>query len=142
MNKVKIRIASWEMQCCGTPFKVGDNVKWTVCRGTDSGDESFSHKGIGDFDYFYDEHDCGEPQFVLTGTVVDIRAVCTLYELRPYEGGSKVKECYYAVEHKLSDFDGVADGWTEITDGEYKFSGYLVQAECKEEPQKVERGRT
>ena len=28
-------MAAWQMQCCGTPFKVGDDVTWTLIEGSD-----------------------------------------------------------------------------------------------------------
>ena len=119
------------MQCCGTPFKVGDNVIWLVSPHCDNHD--YNYDGIGDFDSHYNEHaDDDEEVFKLNGIVTDIKLVCTIYELRPYEDNDgKVRECYYPVKHKLVDFNGTADGWTEHTDNGYEFSAYLVQVECE-----------
>jgi hypothetical protein len=43
MDKCTVLIESWEMQCCGTPFKIGDTVNWTVFElEGDAGDYCYS----------------------------------------------------------------------------------------------------
>ena len=41
---------SWQMQCCGTEFKIGDVIEWIVCTS-----ENFTPANIN-IDYFYEAH--------------------------------------------------------------------------------------
>ena len=61
---------SWQMECCGEPFVVGDNVKWLVCRGAIIN----GIIGLGKIDYFYEGHSSDwENIFVLEGKVESIK---------------------------------------------------------------------
>ena len=51
-KKCTVFYAVWQMQCCGTPFSIGDKVEWTVL----SNNAFNSPVDIGKIDYCYDAH--------------------------------------------------------------------------------------
>ena len=68
--KCKVLYETWQMQCCGVSFYVGDNVEWLVERVTD---EVRKPKAIPVIDYYYDAHNNEWGKlYVLTGKVTDI----------------------------------------------------------------------
>lgn len=48
-NTCVVYYSGWELECCGTPFSVGDVIEWTVTKKFQSDMENI--------DYFYDGHD-------------------------------------------------------------------------------------
>ena len=72
----KVFYESWQMDCCGEPFKVGDTVNWTVGEYKKLG--TCDTVDLGKVDYYYENHlfDRGD-YFELEGRVIDIKI---LYE--------------------------------------------------------------
>ena len=122
MNNIMIWVADWEMQCCGTPFKNNDCIKWTISeRKNDFSKIDEKHN----IDYYYDAHGISNKLYEISGVVSKIQIVYALYEL------VKGKQKYYTpISYKLADFYGEADGWEKDLD-EYKFCAYLVQLDCE-----------
>jgi hypothetical protein len=120
-------VDSWQMQCCGEPFRIGSQVAWTLGRP----DLDWLNAMLGaDARQSVDaaeEHHGGLPADTMPtrGTVTRIAAVHCGYAPRP---GSDSRTRYpVAGSGVLTELDS-ADGWT--TDlGELNFVGYLVQLE-------------
>ena len=72
----KVFYESWQMDCCGEPFSIGDTVNWTVGEYEKLG--PCNTVNLGKIDYYYENHlfDRG-PYFELEGQVIDIKI---LYE--------------------------------------------------------------
>lgn len=66
----------WQMQCCGNPFSIGDEIEWTVF--------VFNRTVVGidsKIDYIYDAHyETENGLYILQGTVDRIDALFTKYE--------------------------------------------------------------
>lgn len=106
------------MECCGTPFKIGDEIKWLVCHCDFSLNTPVD---MGKIDYCYDEHEVtGNELFWLIGTVEHIQI---LYERHaPHKDHPHM---LVAVSGKLIEADH-AEGFEKPID-EMKPSGYLVK---------------
>ena len=123
MNKCTVLIAAWEMQCCGTPFKIGDIVEWCVEKD-ESGKLDFVDVDNIDFDYVghYTENDIQE----LQGKIVSIAAIHYAYRS---SSKSLIPIAGIAVDVKE------ADGWDEspkewdVKIEEKHLSYYLVHLE-------------
>ena len=73
----KVFYESWQMECCGRPFAIGDSVSWLVFRET----ELNSPVDVGRIDYCYEAHSSAwEELFVLTGRVEQIDILYQNYE--------------------------------------------------------------
>lgn len=68
--QITVYYESWQMDCCGTPFGIGDTVEWRC----DKADDSFLIKA----DYYYEAHDIVD--YVVTGKVVQIQMVKCEYK--------------------------------------------------------------
>lgn len=65
----------WQMDCCGDPFAIGDDVNWVCVKGDDG--------ALVACDYYYDAHaDEYAKQFYITGQVMDITQINFRYELK------------------------------------------------------------
>ncbi len=122
---ITVWVQDWQMQCCGEPFAVGDEVAWTlrgmdsewleevldadVARGVNAAEEH--HGGVG------------EDAEVTVGTVVSIEAVHCRYAPRP-DGHERM---FHPVPGSgaVSAVDS-ADGWTPDR-GDLTFVGYMVR---------------
>lgn len=69
---------SWQMECCGTEFSVGDTVKWLVRKA-----ESLNTPvNVGVIDYCYEAHDSDwQKLFVIEGTVEAIKILYHKYSV-------------------------------------------------------------
>lgn len=77
MSKCKLFCKSWQMECCGTPFKPGDAVEWFVC------DSYYIDPEIklGKIDYYYEGHSSDwQTLSVLQGTIKEIKLLYTKYK--------------------------------------------------------------
>lgn len=123
LGKMECRIyyEAWEMECCGTPFRLGDVVEWKVSENTDI----ISPVDLGHIDYCYDAHSSeGTKLFTLKGKVDSIKLLYHKYELQGPE--SKI---YVAVNGALVDADFV-QGFDEDYEG-LGCAGYVVSlSEC------------
>ena len=118
---------SWQLECCGNPFKIGDSVKWLVLKES----ELNTPVDMGRVDYCYEAHSSDWTElFVLEGRVERIQ---TLYQ--KYEPSKENPRYLVPTGGKLSD-SAQAKGF-EKNDGEMKATGYLVSlADCSVRPAK------
>jgi len=110
MNCV-IAVESWQMQCCGNPFRIGENVEWFVCKY----EETSVITGCF-LEYIYEAHGSDwQGIFKITGAVAGIKALFCSYEQRPspYKNGAVVN---YPVYERAIDVE-YADGWDAAVDG-------------------------
>lgn len=60
---------SWQMECCGTPFSVGDIVKWLVLKA----EQLNTPVNVGAINYCYEAHSSDwQNIFVLEGKVATV----------------------------------------------------------------------
>lgn len=115
-DSCKIYYQSWQLQCCGKPFKVGDRVRWS-CALPDDGRRICGH--IIDF---IEEHHSDETHTIV-GTIVDIWAVT--------QADTPEKRCYELDDSKVSltnllAADGYESEKEATTETYYIFWGYIV----------------
>jgi hypothetical protein len=115
MKEITVLVADWELQCCGDPFKVGDQVDWSITPWTFPLPPVPEIKSI---DYYYDNHS-NRDVLEMKGIVTDIYSVYEIYELDQKEN------VWRPVSGKLEKHNGEANGW-ESNQGEYRFSSYYV----------------
>lgn len=114
----KVFYESWQMDCCGEPFAIGDTVNWIVCEYKELGENQTVD--LGKIDYFFEKHlfDRG-PYYKLEGK---IKGILILYEKF---GPSKIAPfCNVPVSGTLRDATRV-----ERLEEEYmgmKATGYIV----------------
>ena len=110
---------SWQMQCCGKPFSVGEKIKWTCTIPKRYGN---AHGTIIDF---YEEHHCKETHEI-SGTVTKIIAESSDTPLE------EKRICYDKVTVNKNELQE-ADGWDEYNDEDnslrHSFWGYIVELE-------------
>lgn len=106
----KVLYETWQMQCCGKPFSVGDTVEWLVEK---SPEDLRKPRQIPNIEYFYEAHSSEwRKLMVLTGEVSDI-----LIHYEKFEDGKPVDE-------KLQGSTSV-DGYEDAI-GVFKASAYIV----------------
>jgi len=117
MDDCTIYYDSWQIQCCGDPFSVGEMIEWTCIAPSLSKN---AHGIIIDFD---EEHH-GSATHTITGTVSKI-----IVERSEFPKGKREAN-YEKAETKYEEIQH-ADGWeSEIKDDdttERTFWGYIVE---------------
>lgn len=117
-NKCAVFYDSWQLECCGRPFGIGDTVKWLVLEVGDDGLNS--PVDMGRVDYCYEAHSCEwQELFMLEGRVERIQ---TLYQ--KYEPSKDNPRYLVPTGGMLADAQR-ADGFEEDID-DLKATGYLV----------------
>lgn len=77
--KCTVYYECWQMECCGTPFSVGDTVKWFVMIYDDAALLD-SPVDIGKINYYYEAHSSDwQGILVLKGTVETIKILYQRY---------------------------------------------------------------
>ena len=110
----------WQMQCCGTPFKVGDAVDWLAMELT--GEDHPWSEIVGSMDYYYEAHDAYRAGMLrLRGVVIDIKALHIKYVPSPENSRCLVPVAGSGIAVKVEK----ADGWDKDRKG-MKFCGYAV----------------
>jgi len=118
INKRTVLIQVWEMQCCGTPFKVGDTVEWTVSKCEDENKNFLAE--AGNIDFHYDNHFYSSEKILkIKGTVTNIRAI--YYTYKPISENSKVLIPVSGISVEVES----ADGWDENI-GDNEITSYYV----------------
>lgn len=94
-DRAVVWVDRWQMECCGTPFAVGDPVAWSVRRDVDRAFlTAAAAPEVADAVQYREEHhedtaeDAVDPALEVTGHVRAIRAVTCRYEVDQVEGGS------------------------------------------------------
>jgi hypothetical protein len=118
-RKCIIAVEDWQMQCCGTPFRVGDSVDWIVHKcGKPS---EVTDRMV---EYYYEHHSSEwQELFRAEGIVDEIKALFCRLELRPSEYGNHSLVNYRVYETAIEVES--ADGWDEDVDG-LEFGEYEV----------------
>ncbi|MCR5007069.1 MAG: hypothetical protein K6A76_00615 [Oribacterium sp.] len=76
------------MECCGTPFKIGDSIEWHVI----SADRLIRPFDIDGLEYAYDAHfDDWDGIYTLKGVVKNISVYYEKFELVPAPGHNMLK---------------------------------------------------
>lgn len=119
MEKCIIYYESWQLQCCGDPFSVGERVEWTCAKP----DGSDNRHGIT-IDFVEEHH--GDDTHWVTGTVTKIVAERSE---SPNNGLPVGYDSVDVIHEELQ----YADGWeSELDDDESTrrvFWGYIVELE-------------
>lgn len=107
---------SWQIQCCGEPFRLGQKIRWT-CKQKEKPHNIWGNK----IDYF-EEHHIGV-QYHITGKVVRILSVISTssQHLKCYEFDESKVEL-----HSLSEANGFESEREDTTDTHFIFLGYIV----------------
>jgi hypothetical protein len=127
--EIKVWMDDWQMQCCGEPFAVGDEVSWTL-RDPDTEWLALvlGSEPAGGVDKAEEHHGgIGEGATPTVGIVTAIHAVRCRYAPLPDEA-----ETQFAPVAGSGTLDAIrsVDGWTP-DQGDLKFAGYLVQLEVE-----------
>ncbi len=130
MKRCVVFYETWQMECCGTEFYIGDNVKWLVYKS----EHINSPIDIGQIDYCYEAHSSEwENLFVLEGRVEKINILYHKYEpsknnprlLVPVGGQLVESEGAEGFEEKYNNLE--ASGYMVVLDE------YVVRPAKKEE---------
>ena len=124
MNTCNIHYDDWQMQCCGTPFSVGEVVKWPIAKWNAvwnaEWDKKFATLSLGTVDHCYDSHSSEyEKLSIIEGTVEKIYVIHGTIEPHPTEPKMNIRYPRKAVSVTY------ADGKDEDIDG-YGFEGYFI----------------
>lgn len=122
---LKVWVDDWQMQCCGAPFSVGDEVSWTLREPDTAWLEAVLDKDVAGGIGGAEEHHGGvsEDAVPTVGTVVAIHAVHCRYAPLSDEAGTRLVP---VAGSGVVDTVRSADGW--IPDrGDLRFAGYVVQ---------------
>lgn len=117
MESCVVSYDSWQMQCCGNPFSVGDKIEWTC----EIPKKDVNRHGVK-IDFLEEHH--GDETHTITGTVTKIIA-----ERSESPQGEKVVS-YHEVDIICDELQH-ADGWEseyesdEVVDR--TFWGYIVE---------------
>lgn len=117
-NKCAVFYDSWQLECCGHPFGIGDTVNWLVLE-LEQGDLN-TPVDMGKVDYCYEAHSSAwQELFVLQGRVERIQ---TLYQ--KYEPHKDNPQMLIPTGGRLVETQK-AQGFEKDMDG-LKATGYLV----------------
>ena len=120
--KAKIFYDLWEMECCGTPFKIGEGVDWLV-RNIDGIKDTIE---VDNLDYIYDAHnDDWENIYKLKGIVKTINVYYEEFEIKEVEGRNMLVPI--PKTSKIVNTNS-SDDYEEEMDG-LKASAYVVELE-------------
>ncbi|MBC9712642.1 hypothetical protein H9Y04_08650 [Streptomyces sp. TRM66268-LWL] len=125
MGAMTVWMDSWQMECCGTPFRIGDRVDWAV-REPDRTwlADVLGPQAAGEVDAAEGHHGDVDPAtgHRATGRVVGIRYAHCRYA--PAHDGTRHAVPGSGTLTPVSE----AEQWVEDL-GEARFVGYLVQVE-------------
>ena len=113
----------WQIQCCGEPFGVGDNVSWPTTPVTGRSFLDFLGDRAGEVDAYEDHHLPGEPVVVCEGVVSAIEAVFCLYE---HVSGQRFRPRLGTTEFQTRSFVDGREPYEPIADVHRRFVGYLI----------------
>jgi hypothetical protein len=114
---ITVWIDSWQMQCCGTPFKIDDKIKWTALKW------EFEKPvvDVGNIDFYYENHaESNDNLFDIEGIVSEIFAIHFVYKL------NTETRVQIAISGKTVPVNE-ADGWDKDMSEEMQFSAYYVK---------------
>lgn len=119
-------VDSWQMQCCGKPFRLGSQVAWTLRDADPDWLEVLGTNALRAVDAAEEHHGrIPEDTAPTKGTVTRIAAVHCRQAPRP---GSDSRSTYPVPGSGVLTNTEAADGWVADR-GDQRFVGYLVQLE-------------
>ena len=125
--RLTVWVDDWQIQCCGTPFAIGDQVTWTLSPTPDLDWLSgiFGPERARGITHAEDHH--GQIDVVATrGRVVDIAAAFCRYTEHPWGRGTELRHVPGSGELRpLTE----ADGWDSAPEGALSL-GYVVGLEA------------
>ena len=106
-----VSVEDWQMQCCGTPFSVGGEVKWLVHKY--EGVSEATGKAV---EFYYQNHsDKWQDLFMITGHVDKIYALFCSSEPHPNPPKNQ-KNLHHRVYRSHMSIE-YADGWDKSNEG-------------------------
>ena len=115
-NKCAVYYESWQIQCCGEPFAVGDHVNWT---GFVASETKYAHGFIIDFE----ENHHGPSSHAIAGTICKIlaeRSECPKGEREIYYHRASV------IHSNILRADGYESEYKSDESTDRTFFGYIV----------------
>lgn len=104
---------SWQIQCCGDPFSVGDRIEWTCHM-------PWEYKNAHGFPLDFEEDHHGSSTHTITGTVSRI-----IVERGEFPKGKRV-ENITPIHEEITKADGWESNYPDDKDTERTFWGYIV----------------
>lgn len=118
-NSVFVFYTFWEMECCGTPFKLRDKINWEVEIPSEYDFDKFCDEKFR-IDLYHNSHTDVKENFTLTGVVKTIKKLYTKFK--------KISEKHYKAEKEFL-FSATDTQQFEENIDDLKFSGYVVEIE-------------
>ena len=126
MDICSVIYEDWQMQCCGTPFKVGETVEWLATKWTPAYtalESLLMQFSIEKISYCYEAHGSEHDElFVISGIVSKIIAIRSAIE--PDPNNSKINISVPKIALPVNH----ADGSDEDVDG-FKLDFYVITLE-------------
>ena len=117
MKECKIYYESWQLQCCGDPFSVGERVEWTCAKPG-----KFNNIYGVTWDFVEDHH--GDDTHLVTGTITRIISERS-------ETPKSDNQVVYGEVGLIREDIQFADGWESWKDDDdtmhYTLWGYIVE---------------
>lgn len=129
MTRALVWIDSWQFECCGDTFAVGETVDWTVVR---KADRSWLETVVGSevaqtITHSQDEHGVNEgAEMSMTGRVLAISMASCSYRQSPSERNAIVPVPGTEVLRPVEVADGLG-GYTK----DLRWNGYVVDLEVE-----------
>lgn len=118
MESCKIYYSSWQIQCCGDPFSVGDNIEWTCLIPKKKYADCHGIK----MDFLEDHH--GEETHTIIGTVTKIIAERSEFDANE---NAIIYEDVDIIREELQHADGCESEFKSDDVVHRCFWGYIVE---------------
>lgn len=116
-KKCKVFYDSWQMDCCGDPFAVGDLITWTVFEASNMNSNFFDFSTV---DYYCENHSSYQKLFLIQGKIERIFILYQKYEV--LNNNSQFKK---PVKSELIESNQV--NRLECMKGDMEASGFIVE---------------
>ena len=119
-----VSIEDWQMLCCGTPFSIGDKVKWLVHKW-----ENVSEATGKAIEFYYESHsDKWRDLFTISGNVDEINAL--FCSIEPHPNPAENHNCSHHRVYRSYKSIKYADGWDKSDDGIELGSYEVALSDC------------
>lgn len=125
--RLKVWVDDWQLQCCGIPFAIGEEVTWTLhTSDLDWLTDIFGPERAAGITHAEEHHGRSENVAATRGRVVDIAAAACRYTAIPDGAGTRLQHVSGSgvLEPVVR-----ADGWDTAPEGSM-FIGYVVEFEA------------
>ena len=116
-TQITVWIDSWQIQCCGEPFKTGDKIKWTALKW------KFEKPvvEVGKIDFYYENHaESNDNLFEIEGIVEEILAIHCVYKL---DDEKKVQVAVSGITVPVNN----ENGWDKDINDKMQFTAYCAK---------------